>query len=1328
MRTERPRTHPLFRACLPLGLVLLLAGAAQAQPQATLSVPLAEGPDAAGACGTATGVSHHGGATRGHWPVRVEQDGISWLAEGNLDKARGTIAFHFRAGWKPGGPESYALVCDDREFAVKADNALRLWKWENRCLRFDCRSAEDRYVTAPLALVEDGEWHHLAAAWDRETGIRLYIDGKRVGEREFAFTPVPAKWLNLGHGQGIGPGIGDYRGLVVLDRMIDDQQAAVLAAGKLQCPAAPKRARQPAAAPAQAPVGPAKVVFRLGFEGTLDAEVAAAGKQPRKAQGVRFVDSPFGRAAYFGEGSLLEYPGEANVPHERGTLAMWVRPDWDADSAGGSRFFFREGPPDSAGDDCRWVWFWKDSHSLRFDLRTPGDPYVNARIGSWRPGTWHHLALTWDAELGTSTVIVDGRALASRSDSKKSFLRRPWEAKSKTHFWVGSQEGRLPALAAIDELVIYDRPLAPEAVLREVARVMPLAVSIDRPYPDAGARSVALSVTNRSTETIGGPFQARVTGPDGASQSVALPGARFAPGETRALSLPLSRPAAGSYTVEVAPEGKQPGPAATFRLCALNPPPAARPTERLLAAIDLTAQLPEDCFCDTGDSRVVESPLGRYREAGAKKGSRFAVRLRFEKPGAWHRVEWSWPDDKPRSVDVILNRGEYDVASGTLAGDEYPNTGEMRTQSFYCWPRAEDDALVFMTAEPDRPAAAAAVKVFELSGPPASVAGPKPRFQGAGPRQVGLYYEDPVLHMNFGGRPAFPSFEAVADRLVAYLEAHGMNTLYYPAVWYHGPLYPSPSQGDDQLGSRPHPDDFLAYLLRRFEGRALKLLVTFNVHDLPTLSDVEVDEERVRAGAQTPITVLWNSALKLTGWHGTPGDYNPIDPAVHAAVRGLVEEIAGRYAGSPAFGGICLHLPRHSLLWFGQLEGGYNDVNLRAFQKETGIDLGIDWADPLRANRAYRRLIAEYRERWLDWRCGRIARQWGEYAGILRKARPDLALAVNLYTVLDESTRQSPETPPEAVDYLGEARAYGADVRLLARIPNVALMNTFSPGLYRWHRSRRAPFHPGQQVFRTACFSPSAYGPFAGLGAPFGVNLHDKYWEDDIARNAGLPGLKAWGQPELGWRVSTPVPPAPDCLENYAEALGQVDARTVTKGGFVVGTVGMEEAVAGWAAAFRQLPAVPFRDVPGLEDPVRVRVCSRPDGEWAYAQNRLAQPVDLVLRVAGNAPLANLATGGSIAVREGVVRLRLEGYGLASLWAPAGATRVTGGQAQAPEAAKRLQAKLSGLREALAKADAQTQKQAKPRCDLAADLISRGHFSRATHVLEEPWAAALSPR
>ena len=31
--------------------------------------------------------------------------------------------------------------------------------------------------------IDDGQWHHIASTWDKESGVTLYLDGQKVGNR-----------------------------------------------------------------------------------------------------------------------------------------------------------------------------------------------------------------------------------------------------------------------------------------------------------------------------------------------------------------------------------------------------------------------------------------------------------------------------------------------------------------------------------------------------------------------------------------------------------------------------------------------------------------------------------------------------------------------------------------------------------------------------------------------------------------------------------------------------------------------------------------------------------------------------------------------------------------------------------------------------------------------------------------------------------------------------------------------------------------------------------------------------------------------------------------
>ena len=63
-------------------------------------------------------------------------------------------------------------------------------------------------------------------------------------------------------------------------------------------------------------------------------------------------------------------------------------------------------------------------------------------------------------------------------------------------------------------------------------------------------------------------------------------------------------------------------------------------------------------------------------------------------------------------------------------------------------------------------------------------------------------------------------------------------------------------------------------------------------------------------------------------------NFNPLHPAVRSYVDSQVDDILERYATSPAFKGIVLHLTKHTIPWFGSIEAGYNDYCIEAFERD----------------------------------------------------------------------------------------------------------------------------------------------------------------------------------------------------------------------------------------------------------------------------------------------------------------------------------------------------------------------------------------------------------
>lgn len=1255
---------------------------------------------------------------------------------GNLPKDRGTIELWIKGNWDTNDVAWRGLVWEDAE-GKPGDLSLWFWKYE-KSIRFDIRDDAGRqYVSATAARWQRGQWHHLAACYDCDWGLRLYIDGARVAERRYQWKPKTYGGFYVGARQdgtqGADAAIDELK---IYNAPLSDDEVARAFRGQLTVGHA-KPIETAVAAREETP--PARLLFHLPLDGNLRAATAAGKPEPSHSQGIRWTDGISGRAAQFAPGSRLAYAAAGNLRKDRGTIAFWYRPD-RAPQLDVDRYFFRENGPGEAGQNAMRFWLWKQS--VRFDVREPADRYLLRNVASWRPGQWHFLAATWDSRRGR-TLYVDGVPARAAGDSASDFADSSWETKTYDEFFLGGDGGRGVADGAIDELKIYDRPLPAEEIAREYTRRFPVQPIVQRPYFLAGKRAKfswqlrnLLDAETRGTlrwEVIdqgrnalasAGPID--VTLASGAQQQFT---ADILPADAGAMQLRChwsSRGASASYQ-----------PAVDCWVISPEPQPAVgSPPNQLVERIDCTQSLDAQRSVDDGQSRVVRSTPLAYREAGAKRHSRLAYRIKTPEVDVPHLLEWDYPDDKARTMDVVLqvngpDRGMYDMQTGVFCGGEYPTSGKMLTHRTVFWPRAADQSLVFMTAENDRPAAVAQIRISRLLGRLPALPVRSAAAGNGWQRLVGLYYEDPVLPLNFGGQHAMPGFAAAADHLLDYMDYSGQNVLMYPAVWYRGPFYPSrcEPQVDSEHG-RPHPANFIQYLCLRMAQRNMSFIPTLNVHSLPSLAEKAVaDDREIRAGRETSLMMLWNNRPKTVGWHGTPPNFNPLGSEAQRQFTRMIDEMLDLYADLPAFKGVCFHLTQHSILWFGSLDAGYNDTNVDRFEAETGCRIPVDRRDPLRFNKRYRWLMENARQSWIDWRCRKIHAYYRSLADRMAARRSDLKLVVNLYVPSSPDEKAEIfESAPRDELIREVARRAGVDIRLFEHEPNIIVQRTLFPADYRWTRVNRSRV-ADTAISRQVNYVDGGYAPLRSCDQ-VGFNQHDRYWEDDVGQRKPLAGL--WGG-ETGWRVSTLIPNSLHCMELHAWSLASADAMMFTKGGFVVGTIGMEDALGRFAQSLRALPAVKFADVPGLFDPVAVRQCRQGDRIYFYAVNRLSCPVEVRLDLAGQVgAVTNLRTGkpvAAVAASHGKQSaVALGPYALESFSADGPDVLVSGGRVTTPtdymQELKRRLAELERRAASLAADDARARGCAAYFAE-AHKLVDRSCWGQLHFLLEDSHAAAI---
>lgn len=703
--------------------------------------------------------------------------------------------------------------------------------------------------------------------------------------------------------------------------------------------------------------------------------------------------------------------------------------------------------------------------------------------------------------------------------------------------------------------------------------------------------------------------------------------------ELKVFAVPLAPAQIAALAAEHRP---QPPPEAVWVPRAVNPYVSAGEALdlRLVETLTLDTLPDAERFVSTGGHTFGALGGVRYLEAGTNKNDRFAVRFRLPDAGPLYCFEWDFPDDKRRTADIIVQpsagvRGNYELQVGYMTGDEYPCQQRTLTARCLYWAPTQDVAVVFMTAREGAPAAVSRIRLYKVEGglPAAKILAPEP--VDGWRRTVGLYYEDPAINYNFaadGG--AMPGFETLIERTAAYMKYTGQDLFCYPGVWYHGRI------GED-YNPRGHAENFLKAWYVKFDAEGLGVMPTFNQQTLPLPDGMKISKASLSDGSLHDTCVsVWDTGMPNPGgWHGTPPNFNILHPHTQKVIMEDVEALIAQGAAHPSFRGIDLRLAEHCFHWLGSIRAGYNDYMIDAFTAETGIRVPVDHADPLRGKAYAEWLLANAREEWVAWRCRAVAAWHKRLAARLAQARPDLRLSLTLLTPMHPTRGEAFDGP----DYIGRLnREAGIDARLYADTPNIVISQGLRPARFRAGYDR--PKTDAERTFLREVFdTPGYYADLSSARLPW-LHLHDHYWESAVGNparrgKADKPLEAPWFR-EDPWRVTTLNPASFQSMRPYVLPLRYHDLLGITRGGFLVGTYGMEAFLIPFAKAFRALPAKRFGDIAGSTEAVKVRALSEGGKTWFYAVNTGDVPAGMTLAT-DTADVTDLMTGGRPAELDG---------------------------------------------------------------------------------------------
>jgi len=913
---------------------------------------------------------------------------------------------------------------------------------------------------------------------------------------------------------------------------------------------------------------------------------------------------------------------------------------------------------------------------VRFQLSLDGNWAGNWLIGktSLDEGRWYHVAGVYDgkerriyingkldAAKPAKGAIGNGRDFAIGASRIKSSRKRTYKTGEKVSYQVAE-----PFAGVIDEVKVWNRAISAKEVARAAnenhAKVLAMLGGEKSLYFYA-VKCVAMlgkdlpyeiAVFNSARGRFAGSIVSAISDMDGRKVFEKPHQIAVGPREKRTIGIPFKPKAAGSYKLKVLSQTKEVFETSLLALAPRPRSPVGEPELRKVLTVDLTKDMDDDVFCHDGTSKIVRSHIGSYREAGPKKFSRFVARLPLDRTGL-HLVRVTYPDDKARVCEIAssspVGADRFNAHTGYFTGGDYPLSGKFQTFEFVMWARHTDQALVFTSWLDRRPAAASRIEVFEIDGRLPS----RPASRAGDSRYIGHYWEDaqPLSRCFGGSAPELADFDKMVGNMCDYFDYTGQNIVMHPVLWYGGPIYNSLVEARGDKGGFHFPTSgWLDIVLERFEERGLKFYGLFNVHDLSSLKrTMNGDIKRVQAGEPTFNSVSKDNDVFIKTWHHRASMFNALHPRVQERVLALVEELAERYSRSPAFAGLGFHLTMAQLLQPGGLEVSYDDWTVGQFESDTGLEIPVSAKDPKRFGKRYEWIMQHAKDRWIRWRCERVAEYYGKVAGILRGKRKDLRFVV---TILEPPMAIM---DPQRLAWMGGKRLVelsregGIDPVLLAQHPGVIIQQRLGPtakikrlasGITRGRWGCPPPTPESIDAVRGMDFAEEQQKEYKTTDE-FAVFMYNRYFESAVGRHRPLKS--DWFK-SIPWRATAIVPAHEHFMEYYAHAMAVFDPAIMAVGGFTNGTIGHGSRVERFARVFRRLPQGKWEEMGGLPDGVVGRTLDVGGRTYLYLVNR--RPAKARVFLNASKPMKPLGGSPSLVKKKGGHTVEIGPYQLAA--------------------------------------------------------------------------------
>jgi len=963
--------------------------------------------------------------------------------------------------------------------------------------------------------------------------------------------------------------------------------------------------------------------FSLNFDKGLAAQMSSGDLAPSKMKAVDVVSGISGQAVRVGSRkngakspAKLEYEVKGLFANH-GTVMFWMKSDWDGPYTGDIKHYPMLRGFDAKGRErffIRMKWWISCMFGRTGTLKS--EELQNKSRGEWFCGDWNHVAVVW-SDGGWCKVFFNGLPYTQPFGSNGKVLTN-LDLKSVSRLVLASGPGQ-DLGAVFDELTVYRRPLDNGEIYDAYRHFMPIDLLIERSVIDADAPEAVVLLAapgghymhpvpaERPLTT--GTYNFHVQICDTNDLVVASKNFHTEITELTKLRMPVDGLPEGDYRVlcAIAQATNLPAVQRSFPLHAYRPKAAVPPSDDDLM---LGKVLFEHNFTSTngllkaGDVTRIDSPIGSYLEAGDRPMNRFSFEIPFPekyRDGRAVLLEMIWPDDKPRSMGFYMYPKRAHpfhrdrLGGGIQSGEEYPLTGKMQTTRYLFYPGTESYLFEARTMEQGLPAALARFRIYPIENdrlPALNVRVPK-ELPG---RRFGYRDEDETFDQNLGwDYEDSKNVQTMTERLLDYLDYTGQNAWQYPFMRYTG-------YGFDMLGVRhdlyPYNAKAYPYMVEALGRRGVITIANINLYTLPEMKWLpdQMDEIVKREWALTKFNDLSNRKIRPNHAH----------PEIRAMFAQTVAEIARRFHALPGFGGVVM--TPHLLGFYPSIDYGYDDFTVTQFSRETGIEIP---AGTQKERKAFL-CDASRIDVWEKWRVQQSVEFFRAICAELDRVNPGAKFYLNVSA-----------TPTEE-----ELSVFDA----LKSIAGLALVPM------RYYTNHRHGLHRGKPMDdrNERLYDPVLARKLMNGNLGF-VDSFPKYFEsfngslknDVYASYFQNADVKPFGR---------------YFLKELVFAVTSMDAQRILIGAQPLGTWGRDLETREFAQAYCALPALPFENAPGVQDPVTVRVLNTAEGSYLYAASMLWDTCDVILTLSGESPLEDLSTGESITGS----RLALKAYQLRS--------------------------------------------------------------------------------